>query len=151
MPTAMPIIRMIALTVCSSVGTRWLARRFTPIAARTAENASRTGSPAATIAPKATTRMRMVSGSDVYSARFMSPPKRFSSALFADASPNCATITLGLPACAWSTAFMIGPTLSCASSGSPLMSNWTSSECWSSEISPAFGWSMGETMFVTSF
>ena len=76
MPTAMPSIRMIALRVCSSVGTRWLTRLFRPVAASTAEKARSTGSPAATSAPNATIRMAIVSGTDVISARFMSEAKR---------------------------------------------------------------------------
>ena len=41
----MPIMRMIAPSVCWSVGTTWLRRLFSPVAASTAENASSTGQP----------------------------------------------------------------------------------------------------------
>ena len=72
----MPIIRMIAPSVCSSVGTMWLASLFSPVAARTAEKASSTGRPAATSAPNATTRIATVSGNEVNSARRISLAKR---------------------------------------------------------------------------
>jgi uncharacterized membrane protein AbrB (regulator of aidB expression) len=135
----MPIIRMMALTVCSSVGSRWLASKFRPIAASTALNASSTGNPAATIAPNARIRIRIVSGSDVNSARVMSFPKRSLMAWFAEASPNSATITLGFPAWAWSTAFMIGAIFESAFSASPLTSNWTSAEWPSTDTNPDVG------------
>src|SRR3954447_5669856 len=62
MPTAIPSMRMIAPSVCSSVGTAWLASALRPVAASTAESARRTGSPAATSAPNATSRMARVLG-----------------------------------------------------------------------------------------
>ena len=43
-----------------------------------------------------------------------------------------------------------GAILPAASSALPLTSNWTSAEWRSAETRPAFGWSIGETMFVTS-
>src|SRR5436190_5564422 len=146
----MPIMRMIALSVCWSVGTRWLASWFRPVAASTAEKASRTGSPAATSAPNATIRMATVSGSEVSSARCMSLPKRSSSWCAADAWPNSSMIRLGFPACARSTAARIGAIRSLAFSALPLTSNWTSAEWRSRDTSPARGWSIGETMLVTS-
>ena len=69
-------MRMIAASVCCSVGTMWLTRLLSPVAASTAENARITGSPAATSAPKATIRIATVSGSEVSSARRMSRSKR---------------------------------------------------------------------------
>ena len=145
----MPIIRMIALSVCWSVGTRWLTSALRPVAASTAENARRTGSPAATSAPKATSRIRIVSGSEVSSARPISRSNRLSICWLAEASPNSSMIRLGLPAWASSIDFRIGAIRSFAFSASPLTSNWTRAECRSAETSPAPGRLIGETMFVT--
>jgi hypothetical protein len=58
--------------VASAEWTTWLTNALRPVAASTAENASSTGSPAATRAPNATSRIASVSGSEVYSARLMS-------------------------------------------------------------------------------
>src|SRR5262249_57539694 len=59
--------------------------------ARTTENVSATGSPAATIAPKATSRMAIVIGTVLISARLKSLPIDFSSAWSELALPNSAT------------------------------------------------------------
>ena len=59
-------------------------------------------------------------------------------------------ITLGLPACASSTAWRIGAIRFRASAVLPRTSNCTSAECRSRETSPACGWSTGETRFRTS-
>ena len=120
-----------------------------PVTARTAENASNTGRPAAISAPKAIRRIAIVRGSDVSSALPMSRSMRLLIAYSDEAWPNSSMITLGLPACTRSTAARIGAILSCAFSALPLTSNWTRIECRSLEISPAAGWSIGETMLVT--
>ena len=71
MPTAMPISR---ITDCVELvaATTWLATAERPIVASTPENARRTGSPAATSAPNATSRMISVTGTEEYSARWKS-------------------------------------------------------------------------------
>ncbi len=58
--------------VGSPAATRWLASDDSPIVASTPENASSTGSPAATRAPKARIRIASVTGTDENSARLKS-------------------------------------------------------------------------------
>ena len=65
----------------------------------TADSASSTGMPAATIAPKATTRMSSVIGSDSVSARLKSFSSVSASALPTLASPNCSTRSSGWDFC----------------------------------------------------
>ena len=56
---------------CSTCST-WLNRSVTPSAANTAVKPSSSGTPAATSAPNATTRMTSVTGTDVASALWKS-------------------------------------------------------------------------------
>ena len=64
-----------------------------PSAAITADRPSSSGTPAATSAPKASTRMISVIGSESVSAFLKSSSNAFESALFADAAPNSPTKT----------------------------------------------------------
>ena len=75
----------------SSIGTIWLGSATRPSVAITALNPSSSGMPAATRAPKATTRMISVIGSESFSAFLKSSAKDFDSALFALAPPNSPT------------------------------------------------------------
>ena len=61
-------ISVITIEVLSSIGKMWLGIATRPIVAITAEIASSTGTPAATSAPNAITRMISVTGSDSVSA-----------------------------------------------------------------------------------
>ena len=83
----MPIIRMTSCAT-STVGIRWLAIEFRPNVASTAENASSTGTPAATRAPNAISRMTSVSGSDRLRAFAKSWLILSFRTWVADASPN---------------------------------------------------------------
>src|SRR5215213_8514215 len=141
---------MIALRVCWSVGTTWLASWFRPIAASTAEKASSTGRPAATNAPKATIRIAIVSGSAVSSTRLMSLANRASTSCSEEACPNSSTIRLSCLVCTRSTAARIGAIFSFAFSALPLTSNCTSAECRSRDTRPAPGFPSGETMLLTA-
>ena len=71
-------------TICDGSATR-------PSAAITADRPSSSGTPAATSAPKASTRMISVIGSESVSAFLKSSSKAFESALFALAPPNSPT------------------------------------------------------------
>ena len=74
----------------SSIGTNWLGSATRPSVAITAVSPSSSGTPAATSAPKARTRMISVIGSESVSAFLKSSANDFESALLALASPNCA-------------------------------------------------------------
>ena len=87
MPTARPMSRMTEL-ICGSTGMTWLTSAVTPSAPATAVMPSSRGIPAATTAPKASSRISSVTGSDVTSARWKSFPIRSPIARLALASPN---------------------------------------------------------------
>ena len=76
----------------SPAATTWLASADRPIVASTPEKASSTGSPAATSAPNAISRMISVTGSDEYSARWKSLFSVSFSSWVALAKPNSATV-----------------------------------------------------------
>ena len=106
----------------------------------TADSASSRGTPAATIAPKARTRISIVIGSDSVSAFLKSSLKAWSDGLLALASPNCAdddARVLGLHAVDGghdgSIAFDVW-------ASSPRTSNVTSAERPSCEIWSALPW-----------
>jgi hypothetical protein len=61
----------------------WLIRALTPIAPSTAENPNSSGTPAATKAPNATSRIAKMIGSDSCSACWKSLPIVLSSAFWA--------------------------------------------------------------------
>ncbi len=75
----------------SPSGTIWLGSATRPSVAITAVNPSSSGTPAATRAPKASTRMISVIGSESVSAFLKSSSKAFDSALLALAPPNSPT------------------------------------------------------------
>ena len=80
------------LCVASPAATTWLASADRPSVASTPEKASSTGSPAATSAPNANSRITSVTGSDEYSARWKSLFSVSLSSWFALAKPNSATV-----------------------------------------------------------
>ena len=121
----------------SSIGKIWLGIETSPIVASTAEMASSTGTPAATIAPNATTRIRSVTGRDMVSALWRSLWIFLSSWAPEVASPNSSTRRLGLSCWPLLTAATTGAIRSEAVSASPLMSNWIMAECRSFDTSPA--------------
>ena len=94
MPTARPMSRITEL-IDSSTRMTWLKSAVSPSAAATAVMPSSSGMPAATSAPKATTRISSVTGSEVISARWKSFWMRFMIALLALASPNSPTNSSG--------------------------------------------------------
>ena len=105
----MPINRITDL-VASPAATTWLASADRPIVASTPEKASSTGSPAATSAPNAISRISSVTGTVEYSARW----KSFVSVLFSSwvelANPNSATVNPGWRSWTCATASSTGCT-----------------------------------------
>jgi hypothetical protein len=81
--------------VTSEVASTWLSSSLSPIAPRTAVNASSTGSPAATSEPNASTRMISVIGIESTSARVKSWFRVLSITWLALAKPNSSTTKLG--------------------------------------------------------
>ncbi len=81
--------------IASSTGKIWLTGASRPSVIATAERPSASGRPAATSAPKATTRITSVTGSERNSALRKSSSKAFDSALSALASPNSSTRSSG--------------------------------------------------------
>ena len=94
----------------------------------TADSASSRGTPAATIAPKARTRISIVIGSDSVSAFLKSSLKAWSSALLALASPNWPTTTPGCWALTRSMAATTGSIAFDVWASSPRTSKVTSAE-----------------------
>ena len=84
--------------------------------------------PAATSAPKASTRITSVTGSDVNSARWKSADMRSLIALLALPSPTSPMNSPGWARCTAAVAASAGPTRSEAVSGSPVSWNVTSAE-----------------------
>ena len=78
--------------VASEACATWLTICARPIEPSTAEKASSTGTPAATKAPKAKSRIRKVIGTDSFSAFWKSLPIVSLSSWFALAKPNSATV-----------------------------------------------------------
>jgi len=129
-------MRSIIELVASAAWTKWLATAASPPEPSTAEKASRTGTPAATKAPNATSSTRKVIGSDSRSAfEIPSLIVRLSWRLEL-ASPNSATMKPGAALWSSATALSTGCTRSDAVSGLPLMSNSTRAEWPSLEIWP---------------
>ena len=91
-------ISTITDAVPSSIGKMWLGRATMPIVAAIADSASRIGTPAATMAPNATNRIRSVTGSDRVSALWRSSMNASSSSFIELASPNCVISNCGLAA-----------------------------------------------------
>jgi hypothetical protein len=120
--------------IVSSMGTSWLGSATRPSVAATAERPSSSGMPAATSAPKATTRMARVIGMESVSAFLKSSSKDCESALLELASPNCPTKTPRFWAATRSTAATTGPTASSVCSSSPRSSKFTRAERPSREI-----------------
>ena len=107
-----------------------------PSAAATADNPSSSGTPAATSAPKASTRMISVIGSESVSAFLKSSSNAFESALFADAAPNSPTKTDAFAFWTRSTAASTGTTDVSAAVSSPRSLKFTRTEP-SSAICPS--------------
>src|SRR5581483_11665782 len=100
-------------------------------------------------APKATSRMISVTGSDEYSARWKSLLRVSLSSWFALANPNSATVKPVCRSWAAATASRTGSIFLSALSWSPLISNWTSAERRSSETWPLFPAASGDRTFCT--
>ena len=83
------------------MGKTWLIGPIRPSVPITAVTASSSGMPAATSAPKATTRISSVIGSERTSARLKSLSSALLSALSALASPNCSIRSFGCARWAW--------------------------------------------------
>ena len=121
----MPISRMTWLVEPLS-GKTCEASPDRPIAAATADIASRTGTPAAMIAPNATSRMSSVTGRLRNSARSKSEPSCSLTPSLIDWPPTCSTRTPGWSAwiaAVWSSS---GRNRSSAVSRSPLIVTGTS-------------------------
>jgi hypothetical protein len=84
--------------IWSVTGVSWLIGPSRPSVAPTAVMPSSSGRPAATSAPKATSRISPVSGSDSVSAFLKSSPSDSSNALSAEAEPICSTRRSGCEA-----------------------------------------------------
>ena len=84
--------------------------------------------PAATSAPKVSSRIPSVTGNESAPAFSRSLPNWSLIALLALPSPNSAMVNCGFALAAFASVASIGVTLSAASSTSPRMSNSTSAE-----------------------
>ena len=105
--------------------------------------------PAATSAPKATTRITIVTGSERRPARSRSW-LNLSSSCFSALTPNSSIRRLGLAAAAPSTASITGWILSVAVSASPRISRLTVAEWPSAEIWPRLPAAYGLCTLVTT-
>jgi hypothetical protein len=112
---------VITIEALSSIGKIWLGIETRPIVASTAEIASSTGTPAATIAPNAITRISSVIGSDIVSALCRSLCTFLSSWAPEVASPNSSMRSAGLDRWASLTAATTGAIRFEAVAASPLM------------------------------
>ena len=135
-------ISMIRICVLSPVAMNWLETAVSPKAVNTEVSPSSTGMPAASSAPKASSRMISVIGTDRNSAFWKSCLSLSSNRLPDEASPNCSTRRPGWSAATAFTAASIGTILSTAFSESPRMSKRMSAARPSCERS-------GTWMFVT--
>src|SRR5918995_3358075 len=133
----------------SDIGSSWLATATSPIVASTALSPSRSGIPAATTAPKATSRMISVTGTENSPAFFRSSVNVANSA-FSVLSPNEPTKKSGCAFCTSATRATTGSILSTASSEGPRISIRTSAECLSAEMNPLFPGSYGDFTFATA-
>ncbi len=111
----------------------------------TAVRPSSSGTPAAISAPKATTRISSVIGSESVSARWKSFSNCALSALAAEASPNCSMRSSGCAFCAAATAASEESTRSSDSSMSPGTLKVTSAERPSLEIWPSLPLANGDS------
>ena len=143
-------ISVITIEVLSSTGKMWLGNATRPMVAITAEMASSTGTPAATSAPNAITRMSRVTGSESVSARLRSLWTNLSIWLPTLASPNSSMRRSGCARWAAWMAASTGAMRSAAVVESPLMSNCTSAECPSFETRSEPWASVAARMFVTT-
>ena len=91
----MPISR-ITDWVASEAWKTWLASAESPTDASTAEKASKTGTPAATKAPNAISKITKVIGTDNFSAFWKSLSIVLLNSCVALAKPNSATVKPGL-------------------------------------------------------
>ena len=121
-PTARPISRITEL-IDSSTCNRWLSSAVSPSAAATAVMPSRSGIPAATSAPKASTRIRSVTGSEVNSARWKSSAMRCSPPGGARRPRPRRSATRDAPAAPRRSPRAPGRPVPCAVSGSPVIWN----------------------------
>ncbi len=143
MPTAIPISR-ITDEVESEAWKTWLRIADRPIEPSTPENASSTGTPAATKAPKAMSRIRKVIGTESCSALAKSWLTVSLSARTALASPNSAIVNPGWERWTPATASSDPLTRSEAVVASPRMWKRTSAEWPSAEIWPPSPGAYGE-------
>ncbi len=121
-----------------------------PIAPSTAVKPSTTGISAATSAPKASSRIASVIGSDVYSARLKSFVTVAPITWLALAMPNSSIRYSGFARCVPATASSAAWMCLSALSALPRTSNWMIAERPSDETSPVCTGSSGERMFVSS-
>jgi hypothetical protein len=121
----------------SPSGTIWLGSADRPSVAITAVSPSSSGTPAATSAPKASSRMTSVIGSESFSALPKSSLNAWESALDALAEPNSPTWTPGFARATRCTPSTIGEIASSAWVAVPRSLNVTSTERPSRETWPA--------------
>src|ERR671932_13112 len=126
-----------------SIGTIWLGMAIRPKVAMTAVRPSRSGTPAATSAPNATTRISRVTGSESSSIRCMSLSSLSLIALLALAPPNWPTNTPGFSDCTRWTAATTGSTSFSVVSSSPAILKSTSTERPSCDLWPQGGPALG--------
>ena len=117
----------------------------------TAVAPSSSGSPAATSAPNAISRITSVIGSERNSAFWKSSSNASPISFSADASPNSPITTSGCCFCSAATAASGASTASLAVSSSPGSSKLTSTERPSSETLPAFSGTSGLSTSLTPF
>ncbi len=118
-----------------------------PIVAKTAVSASSSGTPAATRAPKAISRMISVTGRDVISALPKSDWTLSLICCWVLASPNSPTVNAGCAFCTSSTAASAGFTRSMTSASFPAIWKRRNAERWSAEIWLAFAGTSGLSKF----
>jgi hypothetical protein len=145
----MPIMKITEAVGLPS-GTRWLTSAASPKVPNTPDRASRTGIPAATTAPNATSKMASVTGSDRYPARWRSCAMVPLSARLPLAVPNSSIKNPGLERARACTADWTGTTLPAASSELPAISNWTKAEWPSGETRLRPPEPSGDRTLVTS-
>ena len=129
----MPMSRMIEL-IDSSIGMKWLGMATSPSVAMTADRPSSSGTPAATIVPKARTRISSVIGSESVSAVWRSFSKAPMSSFSELAEPNCATEKSGLSFCTAFVTASVASTRALACLSDPGTSNASCTECLSGEM-----------------
>ncbi len=110
---------------------------------------SSSGTPAATSAPNAITRITRVTGSEVASALLKSPLTSVLTALTVLAVPSSPTNNPGYARCTAAVAASAGATRFCEVSGSPVIWKITSAARPLFEICPAFPGASGERIAAT--